>query len=92
MTTFQEPPHDPNGSKVQKYGCAKPYTSKDKWCISLILGILFVLIASPFFYKVINNLTKKVKFVTATNTGRPNVLGLLLHGLIYILVVRWLIK
>lgn len=72
--------------------CHKPYTSQDKWIVSIMAGLLFLLIASPYLYSVISSLTSSVGVPTATEEGVPNLLGLLVHGLIFVLVVRLLMR
>lgn len=73
-------------------GCAKPYTSKDKWVISLIGGLLFLIIASPFLYEAVNALTSSFGLVIADRDGCPNLAGIVLHTCIFIVVVRLLMR
>ena len=75
-----------------KNECAKPYTSKDKWIISLIGGLLFLLIASPFLYEAVNALTSTFGLKIADRDGCPNLAGIVLHTLVFILVVRVLMR
>ncbi|AMQ10884.1 hypothetical protein [Brazilian marseillevirus] len=71
--------------------CVKPYTSKDKWIVSAIAGVLFLIIASPFLFKIMNGLTGIFGISIADPvTGAPNLLGLLVHGLVFTLIVRLL--
>ena len=72
--------------------CNKPYTSKDKWIVSIISGLLFLLIASPFLFKTVNSLTQSVGLTIASPFGCPNTAGLLLHSIVFILVVRLLMR
>lgn len=71
--------------------CHKPYTSKDKWIVSIISGILFLLLASPFLYNLVNSATSNFGLQTAIN-GCPNIIGLLIHGIIFIIIVRLMMR
>jgi len=64
-------------------------TSEGKWLISLMSGLIFIVIASPYVF----GLTQKVianplglKFVESS--GVPSTFGLVVHGLVYTLIVR----
>lgn len=73
--------------------CIKPYTSKDKWIVSVIAGVLFLIVASPFLFKVVNGLAGIFGISTADPaTGNPNILGLLIHSIVFVLVVRLLMN
>ena len=58
-----------------------------KWIICLYSALLFILIASPFMYQLTNKLTRLTGFETSSN-GCPNLYGLLLHGVVFLLLVR----
>lgn len=68
-----------------------PLTSKDKWIISLLSGLLFLLVASPFLFTVMNELTSSFGMTIAHN-GCPNMGGLLIHAIVFMLLVRLLMK
>jgi hypothetical protein len=67
-------------------------SSKDKWIVAMIGGMLFMLISSPFLYGAIDSLTSFVGVSTATSSGCPNLGGLVLHTAIFILIVRLLMR
>lgn len=67
--------------------CKKPYTNKDKWIVSIISGILFLIIASPFLFSVVNDMVGIFGIKTANN-GCPTIGGLILHSIVFILIVR----
>ena len=71
--------------------CNKPYTSKDKWIVSIIAGLLFLLIASPFLFNAVNSVTSSFGLIIA-NSGCPNLGGLLLHAIVFMLIVRLLMR
>jgi len=73
-------------------GCLKPYTSKDKWTVSVIGGLLFILISSPFLYEAVNSLTSSLGFSVAEKEGCPKISGLILHTLIFVIISRLLMR
>jgi hypothetical protein len=73
-------------------GCLKPYTSRDKWTVSVIGGLLFILISSPFLYEAVNSITSSLKFDTSDSQGCPNIKGLVLHTVIFVVVARLLMR
>lgn len=71
--------------------CKKPYTDKDKWIVSIISGLIFLLIASPFLFSAVNDIVGVVGFKTA-NSGCPTIGGLILHSIIFILIIRLIMR
>ncbi len=63
-------------------------TSQRKWTISFMSGILFFIIASPFIFTWMNELTKTFGLVIATSSGCPNYAGLLINAILFTLIVR----
>lgn len=72
--------------------CHKPYTSKDKWIISIMSGLLFLLVASPYLYNIVNWISTSTLSIPTAIKGNPNLLGLLIHGLIFTIVVRLMMR
>lgn len=72
--------------------CNKPYTSKDKWIVALIAGLLFMLFASPFLFSAVNGLTQGFGMTIASPHGCPNLGGLLLFSIAFMLTVRLLMR
>lgn len=62
-------------------------TEGQKWLICLYSGLLFLLIASPYMYQLTNKVTSIAGFETSVN-GCPNLYGLVLHGVVFLLLVR----
>jgi hypothetical protein len=58
----------------------------------MIAGLLFLLIASPFLYNVVNNLTSSFGLILADKNGCPNLGGLLVHAIVFMLIVRLLMR
>ena len=75
-----------------KTQCMKLYTSYDKWFVSLISGLLFLLIASPFMYKLTDSLFSLIGLNLADSNGCPTMLGLVVHSIVFVLIVRLLMK
>jgi len=71
----------------------KTYTSRDKWIIAIVIGILYCLVASPFVYGAMDNLLKSIlpNYPVLAN-GAPTAFGLLLHGVIFTLIIRGLMR
>lgn len=65
-------------------------SSSQKWIASLVSAFLFFVIASPMMYKFVNSITTKIGFSTASEDGLPNVGGLILHSLVFLLIIRGL--
>jgi len=74
--------------KTETSKCEKPYTSKDKWIISLMGGLLFLVLASPFAYKFTNSILD----LGLENDGCPTPSGLALHSTLLVVIVRALMR
>jgi len=70
----------------------KQLTSKDKWVIALLSGLLFLLVASPFLFNVVNGATSSFGMTIADHNGCPNLGGLMLHAIVFMLIIRLLMK
>ena len=64
-------------------------SNRNKWLVSLLSAALFIVIASPLMYKLTNKLTMSMGWTTSNN-GCPNMGGLILHGLIFLLLAQLL--
>lgn len=67
----------------------KELSERDKWIVCLMSAILFVVISSPFMYRLTGSLTNAMGFVTS-NDGCPTIEGLILHTVVFALLVRLL--
>jgi|694.fasta_scaffold01802_20 hypothetical protein len=66
----------------------KPNSEK-KWSISMYSGLLFFILASPVLFRLVNKLTMNLGNINILNEdGYPNVVGLMLHSIVFILIVR----
>ena len=63
-------------------------TESQKWMVSLYSALLFLLIASPFTFRLVNSLTEKVGFTIADYRGCPNMYGLVLHAIVFAVLIR----
>lgn len=64
------------------------YTNLDKWGSALLMGLLFMVFASPYAYKATGFLTEKAGFETSNSQGCPTIAGVLTHALVFMLVVK----
>lgn len=79
-------------NKDQKNGCLRPYSSRDKWTVSMMGGLLFILVSSPVLYDMVNSLTTALKIDITEKAGCPNMKGLILHTAVYIVIARLLMR
>ena len=63
-------------------------SSSQKWQITLFSALIFLLIVNPFTYKLTNSLFKGLLGPISVN-GCPTFVGLVLHTIVYILLVRY---
>lgn len=64
-------------------------TSAQKWWTALLLGMLFGIISSSFLYGITNYCSKKtIGFKTYDSCGGATLIGLLIHTVIFILIIR----
>ena len=69
---------------------AKSLNDNGKWMISAYTALLFLLIASPFMFKLVNSLTSMVGVKTCDSRGCPNMTGLVLHAVVFGVLVRFM--
>ena len=72
--------------------CNKPYKSRDKWVVALMAGLLFMLFASPFFFAALNGATSSFGLEIASMAGCPNLGGVVLSAVLYMLLIRLLMR
>lgn len=63
-------------------------SNSTKWSISAFSAALFFIISSPFIYQLVNMLTSKLGLVIASESGCPNYIGVFVHAIVFMLVVR----
>lgn len=62
--------------------------NEKKWGISAYSAVLFLVIASPILFKLVNKLTVNLTGVSIITDGCPNMFGLILHALVFMIIVR----
>jgi hypothetical protein len=65
----------------------KSLTESQKWMISLMSALLFLLIAAPFTYKLTGSLFEKVG-LEIEKVGCPNMTGLIIHAVVFAVLIR----
>jgi hypothetical protein len=63
-------------------------SSSEKWNITLFSSFLFLLVVNPYTYKLTQTIFGKFLGPIAIN-GCPTIVGLILHTVVYILLVRY---
>lgn len=63
-------------------------SSSQKWQITLFSAFIFLLVVNPYTYNLTNLLLSGIVGPIAKN-GCPTMVGLLLHTVVYILLVRY---
>jgi hypothetical protein len=75
-------------AETMKYIPVSDVDSRKKWMISLLSAFIFFVISSPFLYKLTNSLAKYLKLQLASYDGAPTLLGLVVHAVVFMLIVR----
>ena len=63
-------------------------SSSQKWQITIFSAFIFLLVVNPYTYNLTNSLLSGFIGPIAKN-GCPTMVGLLLHTVVYILLVRY---
>lgn len=63
-------------------------SSSMKWQISLLSAIIFIVVVNPFTYKLTQQVLGGFLGKIAEPNGCPTMVGLVLHTIVYILLVR----
>lgn len=66
-------------------------TNRDKWLVAILLGLLFLLFASPFMVGLLDSFFGPLGLHLTDSHGCANGAGLLICGILFVLVVRTLI-
>ena len=71
----------------------KKLTSVNKWMISFYTFIAVLIIMNPYTFKLVNWVTVKLlQFPIANESGCPNGYGLVLHGIVFLVLIRLLMS
>ena len=60
------------------------------WTGILTLALIFIIISAPFTYSVTNKVFGSLGLRTATVTGAPTKVGLILHSAVFVTVVHFI--
>ena len=63
-------------------------SSSEKWQITFFSAFLFLLVVNPYTYKFTQSILGKVIGTISIN-GCPTTIGLILHTIVFILLVRY---
>lgn len=62
-------------------------TETQKWMISFWAALVFVIIASPFMFNLVDKIAQPIGMKVANN-GCPTIFGLLLHAVVFAVIIR----
>jgi hypothetical protein len=62
--------------------------TNEKWAAAIVVGILFAVISNPFAYYVTSTITTTLGGMPLTVGQGPNPVGLIIHTIVFILIVR----
>ena len=63
-------------------------SSSEKWNITFFSAVIFLLVVNPYTYNLTQSIFSKILGPISSN-GCPTMIGLLLHTVVYILLVRY---
>lgn len=63
--------------------------SFDRMLIAVVIGIVFFLLAMPLAFRLSNAVGSRIRVPTVRN-GSPTLIGLIIHTILFIIVVRLL--
>ena len=61
----------------------------NQWKISIFSALVFFIVASPFLFRLVDALTSPLGVHVVDINGAPTYLGLLIHALVFMLIVRY---
>jgi len=84
--------HKPSDVVVVEKPCdrATGVSNMDKWIIAAIIAIIFILLASVWAFWGSNFLFSKLGLPTVTKHGKPTLVGLVVHAIVFVIIVRLL--
>lgn len=68
------------------------YTNLDKWGSALLMGLLFMVFASPYAYRATDFLAEKAEISISNSQGCPTLVGIAVHSLVFMLVVKLILN
>ena len=83
----------PRGRKSKSKSKSKKYQPQaQKWFLAAVGAALFLILNSPQLYRLTNELLSPFNIQTVTDDGAPTALGLVLHAIVFLLIVRFTMK
>lgn len=67
-------------------------SSSRKWWTAIVFTVLFWILSSPRWYETSTAVTELLKLGPTYNCHGATSVGLFIHGLIFLLLVRWLLN
>ena len=64
--------------------------SGDKWRWSLYIGLIFLIVANPYTYTLVNKILGSL--IPIANNGCPTPAGFIIHAVVLVLLVRLLMN
>ena len=71
---------------------ATKLSSGQRWKISIIASLLFIILSSPLAYKLTDKATSLIGFHTTLSPGGTTIPGLILHFVVFLLVFRLIMQ
>ena len=63
-------------------------SSRQKWLISILSAIIFIIISMPILYKFTNKICPGILDIN----GTPTIMGICIHALVFMLITRIIMK
>lgn len=82
----------PPDAETMKMICDSLLDDSQKWRISVLSGLVFLLISSPLLYRLTGSLGECLGLSISSVSGCPTTLGLLLHTVVFVLVTKLLMN
>lgn len=64
--------------------CNCKLTNDKKWLYTLYTTLIFILVANPYSYKLVNSIVGNV----SNKKGCPTMVGFILHAIVFTLILR----
>lgn len=75
-------------NKTQQDSLLQAPTSAQKWWAALLVGMLFAIVSSCWSYGITNWFSKRCVGFSTSRPGGPTLVGLLIHTIIFIILIR----
>ena len=66
-------------------------SSRKKWLLAVLLGVLFIILSSPYIYELLDDILYSLG-VSLYRDKTPTTLGLVVMSVVFILVVRLMMR